>query len=369
MKKSILLGLGACALALGGVAALVGQKGAAATEAAGLTETTTYKIDISSFAGWAGEKEGFNLYAFTEAKTATTPAWPGNAIASSNIVDNVITVSVPANSLWFIINGQGKQTIDIRVSDISNYTFECASALTDGGLVTGSWTNDGWYFLSAANGWGYNATVADKTLTPDAGQKGKWSNISLSADDEFKLVYYNTDGSLDWGQSKGHMVLNENYYFGVGENDNVKALYDGTYNFVLTNDYSITISPADDETAVNNFVAKYITAQAAEAYGEKDADTRAADCATKYGAASAAYSALTQDQKDLFNSDASYAAARLAYNTWAAAVPSGTIRFVASQSVEDNSATGLVITLIASALAATMLAGIVIIRKRRADRD
>ena len=315
MTKSILLSLSISALALGGVSASLAQKptNRFLEVQAGIAESTTYKIDVSNVTEWVGETS-FNLYAFDDDDNVLNGEWPGNAIPAANISENVITITAPVGTKAFIINDGSLQTVDIFPRSFSDATFICSDSKSDG-KVDGIWDSNGWYVTGTFTGW--TASASYQTTNPSGTNNGQWNNVVIPEGGNFKVAYYNNYGFANdsW---KGYSVLNSNPYFEVGDDDNIVATYGGTYNIVLTDAYAITVSPADDVTAVDNFVAKYITEQSKESYAGKTAEQRAIDCATKYSAASGAYIALSSSQKTLFATGKAYESAYAAYLTWEA---------------------------------------------------
>lgn len=119
---------------------------------------------------------------------------------------------------------------------------------------------------------------------------------------------------------------------------------------------------AEDKKAVDEFVAVYITGQAAEDYTAIPEADRAGKCQNKLKAAEGAYKRLTQSQKDLFNNSPDYEAARAAMDMWRT-VSSKTSIGIFGGNAASNSTTILVCTLLA--ISAVAITSFVLIRKKK----
>ena len=154
MKKSILLGLGVCALALGGVAALVGQKGAVETKA---DANITYRFtDASGF--------GANIYAYAygdgELKNA---AWPGVKLDGSynNLNQKVYVYQTNVQYEHIIFHNYSNKRAVVDISDNLDHAWfstDDTGSEKDGQRIygTGTWTpeNQTYYLYDYENYFG-----------------------------------------------------------------------------------------------------------------------------------------------------------------------------------------------------------------------
>lgn len=118
----------------------------------------------------------------------------------------------------------------------------------------------------------------------------------------------------------------------------------------------------NDKEAVDEFVAAYITGEAAEDYTAIPEADRAGKCQNKLAKAEGALKRMTASQQELFRTSDDYAAARTAMDMWRT-VSSKTSIGIFGSNAASNSTTILVCTLLA--VSAVAITSFVLIRKKK----
>lgn len=173
-----------------------------------------------------------------------------------------------------------------------------------------------------------------------------------------------TDGT--WNTQDFHIYGNHygvrNCYF---RNFSVKDADGNEYFHPLSNGTSILPQGSfliNDKEAVDEFVAAYITGEAAEDYTAIPETDRAGKCQNKLAKAEGALKRMTASQQELFRTSDDYAAARTAMDMWRT-VSSKTSIGIFGGNAASNSTTILVCTLLA--VSAVAITSFVLIRKKK----
>ncbi len=129
---------------------------------------------------------------------------------------------------------------------------------------------------------------------------------------------------------------------------------------------SFRLESVEDKKSVDEFVAKYITAQGSEDYTQIDEANRTNQCRAKLNAALGAYKRLTDSQKQMFENSGEYAEARAVLDMWRTVSTTSSLGKL-SRGADSNSSNALVCTVLA--LGAVALAAPAIYFARRKSRD
>lgn len=164
-------------------------------------------------------------------------------------------------------------------------------------------------------------------------------------------------GTCWWGTP-----ITQNCYI---RNISVKDADGNEYFHPLSNGASILPQGSfliNDKEAVDEFVAAYITGEAAEDYTAIPEADRASKCQNKLAKAEGALKRMTASQQELFRTSDDYAAARAAMDMWRS-VSSKTSIGIFGGNTASNSTTILVCTLLA--VSAVAVTSFVLIRKKK----
>lgn len=211
-----------------------------------VTTTETYHIDVSAVSAFA------TPYYYVWDASGSKAAWPGEAATGVSAGKFDLTVKSSTQGL-IITDGAAsgtKQTVDITTLD-DGETITVLDEKDDGGKykvnITGAAAPtiaNGAYLVGSHNEWAQDDD--SKTETPNEGDHGKWSNVTLAANVEFKIVI--GDGTTEsWlgfdsiGDDKSKVGFHKNTEEG-DSNNNIVVDTAGTYNIFLNGENKIYIS-------------------------------------------------------------------------------------------------------------------------------
>lgn len=202
--------------------------------------------------------------------------------------------------------------------------------------------------------------------------------------DQNKWYLDNANRTVEWTKREAQI---ETTYAGGFNNQELRVYgnnYDGTEKNVYLRNISVTDSDGneyfhpyangtsilpqggfavnEDKTAVDEFVAAYITNQGAEDYTTIDESKRAKTCSDKLSKAQGALKRLTDAQKELFNTSDDYAEARRIMDTWKALTNSSASIGVFGNN-NSNSTAALVITVLT--ISAVAISTFALVRKKK----
>ena len=251
MKKSIMLGLGVCALALGGVAALVGQKGAVETKAEVPSEIYLKWTDL----GWDdwgddGVIEPEHIYAhFMDSEAAGITTWHGNANNGLVTVGSTeyIKYTVPSGAAGVVFNinysdwsGDNNQTVDLTIPTDGKNLFVISSV--GSGKASGNWYEfdkdvaDGAYLRGVIGGvenWGSSGQRFLGTAGNNQDDILTTNFVSLSANDKVKVVIYHDGQLTKWLSIKSVDSADTGLYAVSNDGGNFKVASAAYYGFRL----------------------------------------------------------------------------------------------------------------------------------------
>ncbi|MCR5348329.1 MAG: starch-binding protein [Bacilli bacterium] len=234
------------------------------------------------------------------------------------------------------------------------------------GYVAGA---TGYYILTASGEW----NVDNGILSNGASglNVATFINVNFAADEEFVVGKFidgvrDVDGGYQydagWSDVKGGGAVTAGAFVDAAKDNHIKCATAGKYCVYLNGEKGIYLEPyavsPDDYTAVDTFVATYITPKAGAA---SSGDT----CEAKYNAAKTALLALTEIQQDLFRNDSKYAEAYAIYLEWEAAAQSaGTYKVTGLSAGNTALIIGLSVLAVGAAAAGAM---IYFSRKKKAE--
>ena len=308
MKKSILLGLGVCALALGGVAALVEQKGAVETKAEGVGY---YLVGDGSFSSSPWDNAGGIQL---QANAGNNGALFTQYLAK----DDVFKVVNTARDYWY---GYGSYKSGGTAFGKTSYSRSDKSRAEMGFSTTAcSWWKDAdsttvVTLTGGAVGHEYNADTGKNVGSIDgiytdnttvrfsrSAHAPNYAEVSLptdwSAKNTFVLNSTGNGGEWQWWDEYGtNIVVKESGYYNI---------YFNTFCEIYIYD------------AIGTWIADYMHMSDANYDGE---GTGLCKSAGTYDAAKAALISLGSGAIDFFraNSQGKYTDALARYNNWAAA--------------------------------------------------
>ncbi len=91
-----------------------------------------YTVTFNPNGQWTGTT--FNCYAWNDT-SATDPAWPGSPMTANGDGTYSFTVSTDCNKVIFNTGNNGKQTLDLELSDSATYTLNGKTATNSGGTT------------------------------------------------------------------------------------------------------------------------------------------------------------------------------------------------------------------------------------------
>ena len=313
MKKSILLGLGACALALGGVAALVGQKGAAEAKADSATWAAGKIIYIRNKADGfqAGARAFLNYQIDNEEHYHQQEFGAGNIITAKNGESLYkVQLEYPCQKLQIhrtASNGttDWQWTYKVDITDNMHNLFV-------------------WDSLDNNTGFGpLSAGINQITLTQPAHGTISVKNANGEENGE---GYYFSDWSLQFTASASAPYYFNQWTAKVGEvfvpfegadrtvNPNTMTNLEGEFNFSADIGNSATDCNAFQTTFLHIGDAAYDSVNAGLCNTIPGGEAK-----DRYNLAKDAYAALHSASKAYFSTEAAYADARERLNAWAVA--------------------------------------------------
>lgn len=266
MKKSLFLGLGIAALALGGTAFALNSSNSTAPIETKAGSTTRLYLDMSGFADWYSASAAFKVHTWNESKS-------DQYFEATKVSDAIYYADV---DLETYANGGGYRFTRFSSDYSEEYNRGAWNSYASGintfyhvtGWTAGSWTTDDqktWSVVGASSGtWTSETEDIGISLTKRIDNEGiAYYSTSLSLNTGAVFKVKNSDDTY-WGSNKFKTNALTKSYLSINEgaDENVSVTAGGTFEIYVKPIAGEVWIQVDSETEATTFASTFISSTA-----------------------------------------------------------------------------------------------------------